>query len=95
MISEVWLYGMGLGIFPTVLAYILYTIGLSLVESSRASIASTLEPVVAALVGVLLFGEILSAWQVLGMGLVLLAVVIVQERPQPRATTETKLTNMR
>lgn len=75
-------YSLGLGFFPTALAYILYTIGLSRVESSRASITTTLEPVVASLIGVLFYGDVLSSWQILGVALVLLAVVSVQEKTE-------------
>jgi len=74
----VWLLILGLGFFPTALAYALYTRGLSMVESGRASITATFEPVVATLVGVLLFDEILTAWQLAGMVLVLAAVVFIQ-----------------
>lgn len=78
--SHILIYSLGLGFFPTALAYILYTLGLSRVESSRASITTTLEPVVASMIGVLLFGDALSLWQISGIVLVLLAVVIVQEK---------------
>lgn len=73
-----WFYLLGLGLFPTVFAYLLYTKGLESVESSRASIVATVEPVVASLMGVLLFGEVLSSWQLLGICFVLSAVLLIQ-----------------
>lgn len=76
--THVWLQILGLGFFPTALAYFLYTTGLSLVESGRASIAATVEPVVATLVGVLIFNEILTSYQIIGILLVLAAVILVQ-----------------
>lgn len=72
-------FSIGLGLFPTVLAYLLYTFGLSYVESSRASIVATVEPVVAALVGIVLFGDSLTPWQFLGILLVIAAVILIQE----------------
>jgi drug/metabolite transporter (DMT)-like permease len=75
-----WLYLLGLGLFPTVFAYLLYTKGLEEVESSRASIVATVEPVVGTLVGVFFFEEMLSSWQFAGVLLVLVAVVLIQER---------------
>ncbi|MCQ1536313.1 EamA family transporter [Methanosarcina sp. KYL-1] len=75
-----WLYLAGLGLFPTVLAYLFYTRGLEEVESSRASIVATVEPVVGTLVGFFLFGEVLSGWQFAGILLVLLAVLMIQEK---------------
>ncbi|MBP3953583.1 DMT family transporter [Bacillus suaedae] len=76
---RVWLYIIGLGFFSTMLPFIFYTKGLSTIESSRASIVATLEPVVASFIGFLIFNEQLNVWQYAGMILVLSAVVIVQE----------------
>ncbi len=81
--TKVWLYGIGLGVFPTVLAFGLYTHGLSHIESSRASIMATIEPVVAALVGLLLFGEVLTIWQLGGILFVLASIILVQKQPKP------------
>lgn len=79
---QVWAYGVGLGLFPTVLAYIAYTVGLSYVESSRASIMATIEPIVATIVGTILFAEVLSFWQFIGIFLIIIAVVVVQEKKE-------------
>lgn len=74
----IWIQIIGLGFFPTALAYMLYTVGLSMVESSRASITATVEPVVATLVGVLVFNELLTGYQLAGMALILSAVILIQ-----------------
>jgi drug/metabolite transporter, DME family len=76
--SEVLMLGIGLGLFPTALAFIFYTYGLKLIESSKASITTTIEPVVATMLGVFIFGDVLTAWQVLGVSFVLLSVLIIQ-----------------
>ncbi|WP_261129993.1 DMT family transporter [Bacillus sp. Marseille-Q3570] len=80
----VLLNAVGIGFLSTVLAYMLYTVGLQFVESSRASITATVEPVVATLVSVMLFHEQLTVWQLLGIFLVLSAVMIVQESKKVR-----------
>jgi drug/metabolite transporter (DMT)-like permease len=77
---KVWGYSLGLALFPTVLAYLAYTVGLTSVESSRASIMATIEPIVATIVGTVLFSEELTKWQLMGIMLIILAVVVVQER---------------
>lgn len=82
---SVWLLIVGLGIFPTALAYLLYTSGLSMLESSKASITTTIEPVIATLVGVFFFQEALTGYQVLGMALVLAAVIIIQVRKKKKS----------
>jgi drug/metabolite transporter (DMT)-like permease len=86
---EVWLYILGLGFLSTMLAYTLYTKGLNFIESSRASIIATVEPVVATIVGILLFNEKLSFWQYFGILLVILAVFIVQESTKESAKNMT------
>jgi drug/metabolite transporter (DMT)-like permease len=73
--AEIWLYIVGLSFFSTMLAYILYTQGLKYVETSKASIIATIEPVVATLVSVLVFHEQLLAWQYVGIVLVIAAVI--------------------
>lgn len=62
---------------PTLLAYLLYVAGLNQMEAGRASILATVEPVVAAALGVLLLGERLEPWQWLGGGLVVTGILSV------------------
>ncbi len=73
-----WLLSLGLVVFSTVAPYILYTRGLARVESGRASIIASLEPVAATLVGVLAFGEALSPPALAGILCVLAGVYILR-----------------
>jgi len=73
-----WLTAAALVVFSTVAPYILYTKGLSRVEPGRASIMASLEPVVASLVGVLVFQEPMGLLAVLGIALVLAGIVILR-----------------
>ena len=73
-----WLTAAGLVVFSTVLPYILYTKGLSQVESGRASIMASLEPVVASMAGVLVFGEPMGLLTAAGIALVLAGVIILR-----------------
>ena len=75
---KVWVYIIGLGFLSTMLPFIFYTKGLNTIESSQASIIATIEPVVASLVGFLIFHEKLNVWQYFGIFLVIAAVIIVQ-----------------
>lgn len=70
----------GLGFFPTALAYLLYTEGLSKVEAGNASITSMTEPVAATLIGVFVYGDILQIPQIFGIVLVLLSIIFIQIR---------------
>ena len=75
---DMWLTAAGLVVFSTVLPYIFYTKGLSRVEAGQASIMASLEPVVAALAGILAFGEPVNAATVAGIICVLAGVVILR-----------------
>lgn len=75
--ADVLLLGIGLGFIPTVLAYFVYTWGLEKTEGSKAAVIATVEPVVAMLLGVSLYGESLGAIQIAGALLILGSVVIV------------------
>ena len=66
-----------MGVVTAVLPYVLYAVGLEHMESSRASILASVEPVVGTLVGVLLFHEPLTAGGVAGTALVLSAVALL------------------
>ncbi|RSK51921.1 EamA family transporter [Bacillus canaveralius] len=77
---EVVLLAAGLGLLPTVLAYYLYTWGLERTESSTAAVIATIEPVVAVLLGLLLYGESLGIFQILGSALIILSVCAVNLR---------------
>lgn len=75
----------GLVIVATVLPYIFYTKGLEGVDSGKASIIANVEPVVAALSGVLILHERLSLWIVLGIACVLSGVVLLAGEKQHEA----------
>lgn len=71
------LIALGLVIVATVLPYIFYTNGLSGLESGVASIIASVEPVVAALVGIFIFREKMTLWVGLGVICVLSGVVLL------------------
>jgi drug/metabolite transporter (DMT)-like permease len=73
-----WLLAAGLVVFSTVLPYLFYTGGLAKVEAGKASIMASLEPVVAALMGAMLFSEPMGIQTLLGIVCVLAGVVILR-----------------
>lgn len=60
----------------TVVPYILYTLGLTALENSKASIIASVEPVAATVLGIVLFHEKMTANNIIGIVLVLGAIVI-------------------
>ena len=71
------LWVLGLGFVTAFLPYVLYSAGLEHMESSKASILASVEPVVSALFGVFVFHETMSLWGVLGIVMVLGAIVVL------------------
>ena len=70
------------GLVTAVIPFLAYTLGLRTVEASRAGILATIEPLVATLVGIVVFSEPLTLLS--GMGIVLiLAAVVLLNRKQP------------
>lgn len=72
---------LAMGFFTAFLAYGLYTIGLERMESSRAAIIASLEPVVGTVIGFLVFREVPQWDSILGIGLVLAAIGVLSIAP--------------
>lgn len=77
-------YAFGLGFLPTAFAYIIYTHGLNNTEASKASILTTIEPVVATLIGIYIFHEAFSFIQMIGMACIIGAVILIQAYSSPK-----------
>lgn len=60
-----------------VIPFLAYTLGLRSVEASKAGILATVEPMVATLIGILVFSEPLTLMSALGVLLILSAVIIL------------------
>lgn len=61
----------------TVVAYILYTVGLQHMETGKASVITSIEPVVASVIGCILYSENLTMAGMIGMALVVGAIVLL------------------
>lgn len=71
-----WLVLVFLGVVPTYGAYLLYSAGLARVEATRAATVATLEPVAAAALAYVVWGEALRGRGYLGAALVLAGVLL-------------------
>lgn len=71
-------------VMTTVVPYLCYTKGLSHLPASKASVTATIEPVVAAVLGILVFKESITVAKIGGILLVVGAVVLmnVVKRPE-------------
>ena len=57
--------------------YLLYTHGLEGLENGKASIMASVEPVIATIVGVVIYNEALTVMSTVGIVLVLAAIVLL------------------
>lgn len=76
-----WALGLSMAFLVTALSFSLYTMGLRYMEPGRAAVLATLEPIVASLVGVVLYKEELSLMVVTGIVLVLVSSILVTVQP--------------
>ena len=74
---KLWLSALCIGVVSTVLPYALYTWGLQRMDSGRASLLVAVEPLVGALVGILVFREACGIWKLIGVALILGAVCVL------------------
>lgn len=71
-------YAILFALVSCVLPYVFYTLGLKYINSSTASIIATVEPVVATIIGAVVFSEPLNVpFGYLGVALVFLSVVLI------------------
>ena len=71
---------LALAIVSTVVPFACYTVGLEHIETGRASIMAFVEPMVALVIGVAVFGEPFTALNCVGVAFILSAIVLLNVR---------------
>ena len=74
--ASLWGMFLALGVFSTLVPFLLFNTGLKSLRPSEAGIVATLEPVVAVLASAIFLGEFLTAWQWVGAAFVLSSAVL-------------------
>ncbi len=69
-----------LGFFSTLLPFLLYTYGLRHMEAGKAALLTFIEPVAATLIGVIVFQELFTWYNAIGIVLVVLSLVIMNTK---------------
>jgi len=85
-----WLLLLLLAAGPTLLGFGLYNVSLSLLPSSTTNLIVTVEPVFTAITAYFLLDERLSPLELLGSGLILIALVILRMRKKTPGTANGK-----
>lgn len=68
------------GLVTAVIPFLCYTLGLEQVEASRAAILATIEPMVATLIGIVVFHEYMTLMSVVGVMCIMAAIVLLNLR---------------
>lgn len=68
------------GLVTAVIPFLCYTLGLEQVEASRAAILATIEPMVATLIGIVVFHEYMTLMSVIGVVCIISAIVLLNLR---------------
>ncbi len=77
-----------MGIMCTLVPFTIYVIALTYVEVSKASIISIIEPVVATLVGVIMFNEVVTSNVIISIAIILASVVVANVDFKRKSETE-------
>lgn len=77
-LSITWFNILGIAIFSTALPMFLLLVGLQYIDSTKASIISTIDPIISVMIGIIAFKEALTFLQSIGIIIILSAVLIIQ-----------------
>ena len=73
-----WFWILFISIVGTALSLGLYNKGLRMIRATHASITATLQPIAAAVIAFFFLGEVMTLWQLAGVGLVVASIVLLQ-----------------
>ena len=81
-----WLLAFGYGLIPTVGSYLFYMNGISHnVELSRVPVIASVEPIIATIIGLLVFSENITLVNALGLVIVLFSIVLMNSGRKEKA----------
>ena len=79
-----------LGVITSASPYFLYTIGMKNLPAGVASSLGIMEPLAATLYSVILFGEVLNVYQIIGIVFILCSTVLLSRMPQAISVKESE-----
>lgn len=76
-IPAVTMHALLLGLISTLIPFLSYTKGLEYMEAGKASVMAFVEPMVATLVGIMFFREVITLWNLFGISLIFCSVILL------------------
>ncbi len=71
-----------IAVFGTLIPFGLYLEGINLIRATRSSVTGMLEPITAGLLAYIFLNEAMDAYQILGAGLIILAIILLQMKQE-------------
>ena len=89
--TVVWGWILYIGVLGTLVPFGLFLEGVNLIRSTRASITATLEPIMAGVLAFFFLHETMGFGQLVGAGLVILSVIVLQLHQEQDAKAPARL----
>lgn len=86
--SSTLIWILGIGSVCTVIPFFLYTLGLQTLEPGTAAVLVTVEPLVGALIGMVVYHENHSCFKLLGIALILASIIMLSVKSKSKTSAE-------
>lgn len=81
--TDALLIVIGMGLFVTLLPFVLFNYSLTKIEAGKASILTYAEPLAATVIGLIIYGEGVGIDTATGITLILLALIVINRKENP------------
>ncbi|WII08285.1 EamA family transporter [Methanomassiliicoccales archaeon LGM-RCC1] len=84
--ADALLIVVGMGLFVTLLPFVLFNYSLTKIEAGKASVLTYAEPLAATVIGLIIYGEGVGIDTATGITLILLALIVINRKEDPGNT---------
>ncbi|MBR4202138.1 MAG: EamA family transporter, partial [Candidatus Methanomethylophilaceae archaeon] len=81
--TDALLVVLGMGLFVTLLPFVLFNYSLTKIEAGKASVMTYAEPLAATIIGLLIYSEGVTIGSVIGMAMIFIALIVVNRKEDP------------
>ena len=81
--TDALLVVLGMGLFVTLLPFVLFNYSLTKIEAGKASVMTYAEPLAATVIGLLIYSEGVTIGSVIGMAMIFIALIVVNRKEDP------------
>lgn len=81
--SDALLLVIGMGLFVTLLPFVLFNYSMTKIEAGKASVLTYAEPLAATVIGLVVYNEAVTIGSIIGMAMIFAALVVINRRTGP------------